>query len=120
VTPRHPSIATIVFVAWPNTRYSLRCRPFGITAGHWGTAAIVHAWTDNQQGTQGDQKKVSDRLGFQEFAALGIRGLSSVPSVRKYRRAWEWAIAEGWGNLPSLVTTGGRIHPITCPIFDRL
>ena len=59
-----------------------------LTAKGWERAAIVYAFTADQQGTQGDQKKVSDRLGINEFANLGITGLTSAPTVRIYRNAW--------------------------------
>ena len=69
-----------------------------LSAGHWGTAACVWAFTEDQQGSNQHQKKVSDALGIQEFASLGIRGLTSAPSVRKYRRAWQQAIGNGWAK----------------------
>lgn len=66
-----------------------------LTAGQWATAAIVWAFTEDKQGANQHQKKVSDALGIEEFSKLGIRGLSSVPSVRKYRKRWQEAIDEG-------------------------
>lgn len=77
-----------------------------LAAGHWGTAAVVYAWTEDQQGSNQYQKKVSDALGIEEFARLGIRGLTSAPTVRKYRRAWEYAMDQGWAEL---ATPGRRI-----------
>lgn len=60
-----------------------------LTAKGWERAAIVYAFTADQQGTQvGGRKKVSDRLGIEEFAELGIAGLASRPTVRKYRDLW--------------------------------
>jgi len=38
------------------------------------------------------------QLSLHEFAAMEIRGLSSHVSVRKYRRAWQLAIDEGWAK----------------------
>ena len=82
-----------------------------LSAGHWGTAACVWAFTEDQQGSNQHQKKVSDALGIQEFASLGIRGLTSAPSVRKYRRARQQAIDNRFA-VPAeglLQTAGPRI-----------
>lgn len=71
-----------------------------LTAGHWGTAAVIYAFVEEPgQGARTDltSKKVS-KLTPEEFAAKGIRGLTSAPTVRKYRRAWEHAMAEGWAE----------------------
>jgi phage N-6-adenine-methyltransferase len=70
-----------------------------LSAGHWGTAAIVYAFTDDTGG--GRPSKAFKSEGFlpiETFAQLGIRGLTSPNSVRKYRRAWERAIDEGWAQ----------------------
>lgn len=48
----------------------------------WHRAAIVWAWC---RPAQGQNKR--DRLSFEEFAALGIPGLSSKNTVSKY---WRW------------------------------
>ena len=64
-------------------------------AGHWGTAAIVWAYT--REGGQGEyqQNRKSEVLTTEEFAKLRIRGLTSANSVRKYRIRWQEAIDEG-------------------------
>lgn len=69
-----------------------------LDAGHWGTAAIVWAYTEdgqgsNQYGSSIDEK--SPKLSLSDFAALKIRGLSTRDSVRKYRNRWQQAIDEG-------------------------
>ena len=37
-------------------------------------------------------------MSLDDFAGLGIRGLSSHNTVRKYRRAWRTAVDEGWAE----------------------
>ena len=70
------------------------CQP-----GHWGIAAIVSAFTyDTGGGRPSKSVKNFTLLNITEFAALGIRGLSSRPSVIKYRQAWENAIEQGWAE----------------------
>jgi hypothetical protein len=69
--------------------------------GHWGTAAIVFAYTC--EGTPGPKPQRTDlvksnQISFAEFAALGIRGLSTRNSVRKYRNRWEQAIELGFAE----------------------
>jgi len=65
-------------------------------AGHWGTAAVVYAFTqEERQGRRTDLLK-SEEVSCEEFADLGIRGLNSGNTVRKYRRAWQRAVDEGW------------------------
>jgi hypothetical protein len=70
-----------------------------LSAGHWGTSAIVWAFTEDQQGRRQPRSKVTEVLGIREFAALGIRGLKSHNSVTKYREAWQHAIDEGWAEV---------------------
>lgn len=72
-----------------------------LTAKGWERAAIVYAFTANQQGSQTDSRKVVNRLGVKEFADLGIAGLTTQDTVRLYRTAW----IEGGGN--PLVEPGG-------------
>jgi phage N-6-adenine-methyltransferase len=80
-----------------------------LTAGEWGTAAIVYAHT--RDGGQGEYPKITDNPKFRvlttgEFAALGIRGLRSDDSVRKWRRRWQYAM----DHLEAEVAQpGGRI-----------
>lgn len=59
-----------------------------LRAKGWERAAIVYAFTANQQGSQTDQRKVADRLGINEFARLGISGLTTKDSVQLYRSLW--------------------------------
>jgi hypothetical protein len=68
-----------------------------LSAGHWGTAAIVWAFTYDTGG--GRPRKSVQKwtlLNISDFTSLGIRGLSSRTSIIKYRQAWEHAIDEGW------------------------
>jgi hypothetical protein len=65
-----------------------------LTAKGWERAAIVYAFTANQQGSQTDQRKVADRLGVNEFARLGIAGLTTKDTVAYYRSCW----LEGGGD----------------------
>ena len=65
-------------------------------AGHWGTAAVVWAYTyDTGGGRPSKSGKNSPLLTLDEFSKLGIRGLSTRNSVRKYRNRWQEAIDEG-------------------------
>lgn len=86
-------------VAIPDTieevHSSLNVLGGAINAGGWATAAEVWAWTE-----RGNKSTVTsdNRLTFQEFTALKIRGLSSPNSVRKYRAAWDRAIGRGWAH----------------------
>lgn len=74
-----------------------------LMAGHWGTAAVVYAWT-REDGRGGDRRSLTFKrtseieMSCEEFSALGIRGLSSDNTVRKYRRAWEHAVKQGWAE----------------------
>lgn len=58
-----------------------------VTASEWKRAAIVWAFT-------ADGRKSKDVYSVTDFAGLGISGLSSKPSVIKYRKAWAKAIAK--------------------------
>lgn len=65
-------------------------------AGHWGTAAIVWAFTyDTGGGRPSKSDEKSPLLTIEDFAKLKIRGLSTRDSVRKYRNRWQEAIDEG-------------------------
>jgi phage N-6-adenine-methyltransferase len=73
-----------------------------LSAGHWATAAAVYASTEdgqgsNQYGSSIDEK--SSKLSISDFADLGIRGLSTRDSVRKYRQAWQYAVDRGWADV---------------------
>lgn len=69
-----------------------------LSAGNWGVAGVVWAFT--RDGGQGEyqQNDRNDVLTTGQFAGLGIRGLKSHVSVRKYRQAWQHAIDEGWAK----------------------
>lgn len=66
-----------------------------ITAHKWQRAAIVYAFTgDDTPGPKtdrGDRGK-STAVSCREFASLGISGLRSDQTVRRYRKAWAWAV----------------------------
>ena len=69
-----------------------------LSAGHWATAAMVYAYT--RDGEHGDNRYTkieanSSLYTCRGFAELGIRGLKSKDTVRKYRRAWQQAVDEG-------------------------
>jgi phage N-6-adenine-methyltransferase len=72
-----------------------------VSARHWAQAAVVYAFTLGEgRGEHWERKRreadgVDDSLGVYtdaEFASLGIRGLASHVTVRRYRRAWEKAM----------------------------
>lgn len=66
------------------------------SATGWELAAYVHAWTyETKGGRPPETGKKVDRFSCTEFSQLGVRGLSSKPSVTKYRRAWSAAIEQG-------------------------
>lgn len=77
---------------------SLRLLGDGLNAGGWATAAVVYAWTEDLDRGRPKNGEKSSLLSQAEFAALGIRGLSTRDSVRKYRRKWEQAIERGWAK----------------------
>lgn len=62
----------------------------------WSLAAAVWAWTyegTNQHGEPG--KKLPGTYSISEFASLGVRGIGSRPTVRRYRSIWQSAIDHG-------------------------
>jgi hypothetical protein len=70
-----------------------------LSAGQWATAAIVWAFTEPGEPHFASVKKLTDgKLTITDFATLGIRGLSSRPSIIKYRSAWQTAIDNGWAE----------------------
>lgn len=69
-----------------------------LSAGYWGTSAIVYAYTEPDQGRRTDLGEKSPRLSFTEFADRGIRGLTTRNSVRKYQEAWQYAVDTGWAE----------------------
>jgi N6-adenosine-specific RNA methylase IME4 len=68
-----------------------------LNAAEWGVAAIVWAYVDESD-TRGAHVKSDMKVSPTEFSELGIRGLASPNTVRKYRRAWQHAIDEGWAE----------------------
>jgi hypothetical protein len=70
-----------------------------VSARHWEQAAVVYAFTREGEPGEGgpgrDQPDNSVGLPLAQFAALGIRGMNSHVTVRKYRRAWAAAMELG-------------------------
>lgn len=64
------------------------------SATGWELAAYVFAWTEDT-GRGGAPRTSVNFFTLGGFAELGIRGLTSRPSVTKYRRAWQAAIDAG-------------------------
>ncbi|MBJ7325372.1 MAG: hypothetical protein JHC70_23900 [Rhodococcus sp.] len=69
------------------------------TARAWERAAWVYAFTEDGRNTD----RSSEKYTITEFADLGIAGLRSPQTVKRYRDAWERA------------TEDGRIHPDAQP-----
>lgn len=67
-----------------------------LTAKEWQRAAIVFAFTrDGVRGPGATETLRTEGLSIPEFSALGISGLKSDQTVRKYRKAWATAIEDG-------------------------
>lgn len=66
-----------------------------LTARAWERAAIVYAYVERRQGHRTSTGS-GGRYSVEAFAALGIAGLRSIDTVRRYLRAWERAIELGW------------------------
>ncbi|CPR33704.1 Uncharacterised protein [Mycobacteroides abscessus] len=67
-----------------------------ITASEWQRAALVWAFTqEGKPGPPGD-RTTSGPISINDFTRQGISGLKSKETVRKYRRAWSKAIADGF------------------------
>lgn len=77
-----------------------------IIAGEWRRAAIVYAfvdprkngenqWTHFGQGKSILSTKPTVVMSQNQFVGLGIIGLRSSKSVRRYYRQWQWAIDSG-------------------------
>lgn len=58
----------------------------------WERAAIVFAYTNTGKLVQ------PPKLNISQFANQGYAKLKSVKSVQRYRRAWEYAISQGWAK----------------------
>jgi hypothetical protein len=80
-----------------------------IAKGGWWTAAAVSAWTEPWAGGGRPPKGITSDafLTISGFAALGIRGLSSINTVRKFRSAWARAVERGWADP---VKPGDRVR----------
>jgi hypothetical protein len=82
------------------------------TATEWKRAAIIHTRVTvrDRRGRPNGQKLTNDLLTPDEYAALGIHGLRSATTVRRYCRAWQKAIDDGltvpgcWGGTVKLPT----------------
>ena len=74
-----------------------------ICAREWERAAIVYAFTrDGEAGEVGRGRRsesTTSNLTPREFAALGITGLRSDQTVRRYRKAWQGAVDAGKAML---------------------
>lgn len=82
-------------------------------ASHWGTAALVWAWTEETKGGRPSKTcpKVG-RLSLSEFAALGIRGLTKRDTVAKYRagrRRLRTARLPACGGSPDGLAAAARL-----------
>jgi phage N-6-adenine-methyltransferase len=80
-----------------------------IAKGGWFTAAAAYAWTEPWAGGGRPPKGITSDafLTISGFAALGIRGLSSINTVRKFRSAWARAVKRGWADP---VKPGDRVR----------
>jgi len=106
----------------------------------WKLAALIYARVrvQEQNGRPRTEKVNLDLLSPEQFAALGIRGLTSKTTVRAYWRAWNSAIIRGIAQPVSLGDTvtlpdrdfgdfyalaaasAGRHEPLTPPAADPL
>lgn len=66
-----------------------------LTAKGWERAAIVYAFTEPQQGKRTSTNSRGGPMTIQAFSDLGINGLKTIDSVRKYRNEWEQAVKRG-------------------------
>ncbi|RTL65868.1 MAG: hypothetical protein EKK42_20190 [Pseudonocardiaceae bacterium] len=65
------------------------------SATGWKLAALVWAWCSPQQGSRTDLRHNCRTLSVEGLSDLGIRGLKSHVTVRRYRSAWQQAIDAG-------------------------
>jgi hypothetical protein len=67
------------------------------TATEWKRAAIIHARVTvrDRRGRPDGQKLTNDLLTPDDYAALGVHGLRSATTVRRYWRAWQRAVDDG-------------------------
>lgn len=64
-----------------------------VTASEWQRAAIVYAFT--HKGTNRYDVAHENSCTIREFASLGISGLRTQDTVRRYRDAWQQAVDKG-------------------------
>lgn len=65
-----------------------------VVASEWQRAAIVSAFTTTDANGRGNRTS-SGALSIRAFAELGVTGLRSQESIRRYRNAWQAAIDAG-------------------------
>lgn len=68
-----------------------------VTASEWRRAAIVFAFTSTEKrgGPRAANRTSSSAVSAREFAEMGVAGLRSQDTVRRYRNAWQTAIDAG-------------------------
>ncbi len=70
-----------------------------VTATEWQRAALVFAFTyEGRPGGRSTGQECSVAKTLDEFAKLGLAGLSSRTTVRRYRAAWKLAIQDGFAT----------------------
>jgi hypothetical protein len=69
-----------------------------LTAKGWERSAIVWAFTYEEGSNWWSASANAGKLTCEEFAALGIHGLSSAPTVLRIRRYWQHAIKKEFGE----------------------
>lgn len=84
----------------PTTIEELKPRLVGLTAivgtSQWSIAAMVYAHTKAEGERHNSLRSdLTPKMTAKEFATLGIHGLRSDQTVRRYRQAWADAIADG-------------------------
>jgi len=84
-----------------------------LTAREWERAAIVYAYVERQQGRRVTSTGTGGSYSIEEFAALGVAGLRSPDTVRRYLRAWERAVE--LGLAVDVVKPGDRVDVPNAP-----
>ncbi|MGW0245081.1 hypothetical protein ACWDYH_00425 [Nocardia goodfellowii] len=71
-----------------------------VTAAEWQRAALVFAFTyEGRPGGRSTGQECAVALTMDEFSKLGLVGLSSRTTVRRYRQAWKLAIQDGFATF---------------------